>query len=119
MLMAITRRSLLKSAALATACGVIRPSFGSSSASGLTGQGGDQSSEKQFHGLKVGVCSYSLRAFPLDQTLQDTKRLRVRYLSLKEVHLPLTSTTEQRQKVRQQAQDLGLDIASCGVIYLK
>jgi sugar phosphate isomerase/epimerase len=35
------------------------------------------------------------------------------------VHLPLTATAEQRRQVRQQAQDLGLTITSCGVIYLK
>jgi sugar phosphate isomerase/epimerase len=51
--------------------------------------------------------------------LQDTKRLGVRYLSLKEVHLPLTSTPDQRREVRRQAEELGLTITSCGVIYLK
>jgi inosose dehydratase len=120
--MAITRRSLVKTAALAAACGASRPSFASLSKQSAvqgTNQNSGQGSDQQFHGLKVGVCSYSLRAFPLDQTLQDTKRLGVRYLSLKEVHLPLSSTPEQRQQVRRQAQDMGLTITSCGVIYLK
>lgn len=115
--MAITRRSLVKTAALGAACAAVRPSFALSTKS--AGQRADESGDKSFHGLKVGVCTYSLRAFPLDQTLQDTKRLGVRYLSLKDVHLPLTSTPEQRQQVRQQAKDLGLTITSCGVIYLK
>jgi sugar phosphate isomerase/epimerase len=65
------------------------------------------------------VASYSLRSFPLDQTLQDIQRLGVKYLSLKEVHLPLTSTVEQRKQTRQQAEALGLTITSCGVLYLK
>lgn len=110
--MTLSRRSMLKSAALAGACGALRPlmSFAQSSTSG---------DDKQFHGLRVGVCTYSLRSFPLAETLQDIKRLGVRYLSLKEIHLPLSSTTEQRKQVRQQAEDLGLSITSCGVIYLK
>jgi inosose dehydratase len=111
-MMSFTRRSVLKSAALTMACSAIRPldSFAQATA------GGD---DRQFHGLRVGVCSYSLRSFPLSDTLQDIKRLGVRYLSLKEVHLPLTSTAEQRKEARQQAEALGLSITSCGVIYLK
>ena len=111
--MEITRRSLVKAAAVTTACGAVR-SWGT-----LKMSQPPANDDKQFPGLKVGVCSYSLRAFPLDQTLQDAKRLGVRYLSLKEIHLPLTSTAEQRKQARQQAQDMGLAITSCGVIYLK
>jgi sugar phosphate isomerase/epimerase len=51
--------------------------------------------------------------------LQDVNRLGVRNFSLKEVHLPLASTPEQRQDFRRQAEQLGLSITSCGVIYLK
>lgn len=76
------------------------------------------SEDKQFHGLRVGVASYSLRAFPINEALQSIRRLGVRYLSLKDVHLPVNSTPEQRQQVRRQAEDLGLSITSCGVIYL-
>ena len=110
--MTLTRRSILKSAAITAACTAIRPAI-------CFAQSSSASDDKQFHGLRVGACSYSLRAFPLADTLQDTKRLGVRYLSLKEVHLPLTSTPDQRKQVKQQAEDLGLTITSCGVIYLK
>lgn len=109
--MSLSRRDVLKSAALGAACAAIRP---------LTVLAADTGNDdKQFHGLRVGVCSYSLRSFPLADALQDIKRLGVRYLSLKEVHLPLSSTPEQRKQARQQAEDLGLTITSCGVIYLK
>jgi sugar phosphate isomerase/epimerase len=110
--MLLSRRSVLKACAVTAACSAVRPleSF-------VVPPPTDD--DKQFHGLRVGVASYSLRSFPLTDTLQDIKRLGVRYLSLKEVHLPLTSTPDQRKQVRQQAQDLGLSITSCGVIYLK
>ena len=78
----------------------------------------EENYDKKINGLRVGVASYSLRSFPADQALQDIKRLGVRYLSLKEVHLPLTSTPQQRRQLRQQAESLGLTITSCGVIYL-
>lgn len=110
--MVLTRRSVLKAAALSAACTAIAPLESLSAAPGAP-------DDKQFHGLRVGVASYSLRAFPLTDTLQDIHRLGVRWISLKEVHLPLSSSTEQRRQVRQQAEDLGLSISSCGVIYLK
>ena len=110
--MTLTRRSILKSAALTAACTAIRPMISFAQ----TPAGND---DKQFHGLRVGACSYSLRAFPLAEALQDIKRLGVHYVSLKEVHLPLSSTPDQRKQVKQQAEDLGLTITSCGVIYLK
>jgi len=110
--MFFTRRSVMKAAALGAACSAVRPL--TSLAAELSGN-----DDKQFNGLRVGVCSYSLRSFPLAEALQYTKRLGVRYLSLKEVHLPLNSTPDQRKQVRQQAADLGLTITSCGVIYLK
>ena len=108
--MLLSRRSILKAAAVTAACSAVRPieSFALP----------PTDDDKQFHGLRVGVASYSLRSFPVTDTLQDTKRLGVRYLSLKDVHLPITSTADQRKQVRQQAQDLGLTITSCGVIYL-
>ena len=110
--MTLTRRSLLKTAALTTACTTIGPVDLLAAPSNVSG-------DQQFHGLRVGVASYSLREFSLAQALQDIRRLGVQYLSLKDVHLPLSATPEQRRQVRQQAEDLGLSITSCGVIYLK
>jgi inosose dehydratase len=110
--MALTRRSLLKATALSVACSAIAPAESLSAPSTASADG-------PFRGLRVGVASYSLREFPVPEALQDIQRLGVHYLSLKEVHLPLSSSPEQRRQVRQQAEDLGLSITSCGVIYLK
>ena len=109
--MRINRRTVLKGTALAavSAAAGSLPSFAAS----------EDRNDDQFHGLKVGICSYSLRAFPLDLALASAQRLGARYISLKDVHLPLTSSAEQRRRLRQQAQDAGLSITSCGVIYLK
>jgi len=110
--MALTRRSLLKVAALSAACNAIGRVESLSAAPRA-------SDDKQFHGLRVGVASYSLREFPITDALQNIRRLGVRYLSLKDIHLPLSSTPEQRRQIREQSEALGLSITSCGVIYLK
>lgn len=114
--MSISRRSVLKAAALSAACTAVNPFESFLAAQNASPNTND---DKQFHGLKVGVASYSLRSFPAADALKDIQRLGVRYLSLKDVHLPLTATSEQRRQLRQQAQDLGLTITSCGVIYLE
>jgi sugar phosphate isomerase/epimerase len=110
-IMVITRRSVLKAVAYSATSTAMRP-FASVAPSSAA------SDDKQFHGLRVGVASYSLRAFPITEALQSIRRLGVRYLSLKDVHLPVSSTPEQRHQARQQAEDMGLSITSCGVIYL-
>jgi inosose dehydratase len=109
---ALTRRSLLKAAALSAACSAIKPA-------GLALAAATPDGDQQFRGLRVGVASYSLREFSLTEALQGIRRLGVHYLSLKEVHLPLSASPEQRRQARRQAEDLGLSITSCGVIYLK
>jgi inosose dehydratase len=127
--MSWTRRSLLKTAALGAAYGAVRPLSAIAQNAPASGQAQNQPQapasattkpdDQQFPHLKVGICSYSLRSIPAAQMLQDVKRLGMKNFSLKEVHLPQNSTPEQRRDFRKQADDLGLVIASCGVIYMK
>jgi len=51
-----------------------------------------------FDGLKVGITTYTLRKYNLDDAIKMTKKAGVKYISLKEVHLPLKSTPEQRNR---------------------
>ncbi len=122
--MSWTRRSVLKTAALGAACGAFRPLASEAMAQTATpaappAVSAPPSDEKQWHGLRVGVCSYSVRSFPAAEALQMIQRLGVRSLSLKDVHLPLTSSADERKQFRQQAEGMGLQITSCGVIYMK
>jgi inosose dehydratase len=71
-----------------------------------------------FAGLKVGVASYSLRKFPLDEALAMTRQAGVKYITLKDMHLPLTSSTAQRQEARRKVEEAGLVLLGGGVIYL-
>jgi sugar phosphate isomerase/epimerase len=72
-----------------------------------------------FHGLKMGLTSYTWRNFKLEQAIAMTKVVGAKYISLKEVHLPLKSTPEQRHEARQKVEDAGLTLMGGGVIYFK
>jgi sugar phosphate isomerase/epimerase len=72
-----------------------------------------------FDGLELGMASYSLRKFNLDQAIAMTKEAGVKYLCLKDVHLSLKSTPAECQEARNKIQDAGLVVAGGGVIYMK
>jgi sugar phosphate isomerase/epimerase len=72
-----------------------------------------------FHGLKMGLTSYTWRNFKLEQAISMTKEVGAKYISLKEVHLPLKSTPEQRHEARKKVEDAGLTLMGGGVIYFK
>jgi inosose dehydratase len=73
----------------------------------------------RWHGLKGGIASYSFRKLPLDVTIAGIKRLDMHYVSIKDTHLPMTSTTQQRKDVAQQCKDAGITPISCGVVSMK
>jgi sugar phosphate isomerase/epimerase len=72
-----------------------------------------------FDGLELGMASYSLRKFNLDQAIAMTKEAGVKYLCLKDMHLSLKSTLAQCQEARKKIEDAGLVVAGGGVIYMK
>jgi inosose dehydratase len=72
-----------------------------------------------FDGLKVGITTYTLRKFSLDEAIAMTKQVGVKYISLKDMHLPLKSTAEERKAARQKIEKAGLVLTGGGVIYMK
>jgi len=78
-----------------------------------------KASRDPFDGLKLGMASYSLRKFNLDQAIAMTKEAGVKYLCLKDMHLSLKSTPAQCQEARKKIEDAGLVVAGGGVIYMK
>jgi sugar phosphate isomerase/epimerase len=74
-----------------------------------TGAGGTQ-------GLKLGVASYSLRKFSLDQALEMVQALGTPYINLKSVHLPYDMALEQLAATRRRIEAAGLHIVGGGVI---
>jgi inosose dehydratase len=109
---AINRRRFLQTGVLGSTA-VAATSLPSLSFGALTKTAGDP-----FHGLKVGITSYTLRKFSLDEAIAMTKQAGVKYISLKDVHLSLKSTTAQRQEARRKIENAGLELLGGGVIYL-
>lgn len=103
------RRSVLK-LGLAAAAG---PLLGPAAAGAQEGSAGDP-----WRGLKIGVASYTFRSFPVDATIKGIKRVGLKYVSIKDSHLPMKSTPEERKAVGQQFRDAGITPLSCGVVYL-
>src|SRR4051812_18508191 len=66
--------------------------------------------------LKLGLASYSLRKFPRPEAIAMLKQLGVRYLSVKEFHLPYNESPEALERGRKEFDDAGLEIVSGGVV---
>ncbi len=110
---ALTRRRFLHSGLLGSAA-VAVSSFQTSTPAALI-----KPEHDPCHGLKLGMTTYTLRKFNLDQAIEMTKSAGVKYISLKEMHLPLKSTPEERQRARQKVEAAGLVLMGGGVIYIK
>ena len=104
----ISRREVLKTGALAAA---ILP------VSGLRLSAPNAADAWQ--GLKVGVASYTLRKLPLEEAIRAIRRVGLGYVSIKDFHLPLTSTAEQRRAVARRFTDAGITPMSCGNITMQ
>jgi sugar phosphate isomerase/epimerase len=79
-------------------------------------RGASRASDKQ---LKLGLASYTLRKFDLDKTLAMTRRLGLKYIALKSMHLPLESSPAQIAEAAEKVKNAGLELYGGGVIYMK
>jgi inosose dehydratase len=110
----LSRRRLLQSAAMAAAwwCGHSCPL--SSIAVAQARSEGDP-----LHNLKIGVASYSLRKMNVDTAIKTIQRVGLKYVSLKDMHLPLKGSPEQLQAGVKKFTDAGITPISCGVVALR
>ena len=76
----------------------------------------ERTNKPQFN---LGLASYTLREFKLDKVLEITKKLDLKYICFKDVHLSLNSTPEQISDVVKKVKDAGLDLYAGGVIYMR
>ncbi len=106
-----TRRRFLQSAAVATAVSLTQRPVKAAT----TGQNADLTVKPAF---KLGMASYTFRAFPLEQTVEMTARLGLKYIAFKSMHLPLESSDEQIAKVAAKVRQAGLELYGGGVIYM-
>jgi inosose dehydratase len=67
----------------------------------------------------LGMAGYTFREFTIEQTIEMMKRTGVNTLSLKDFHLPYTSTKEEIDEVLKKFSDAGITVYTLGVIYMK
>ncbi len=70
-------------------------------------------------GLKIGVASYTLRKLNLPDCAKAIRKTGLHYVSIKDMHLALNSTTEQRKAAVAQFKEFGITPISCGVVSMK
>jgi len=78
--------------------------------------GGTQVKKAKF---QLGLASYTLRKFDLDDTLAMTKRVGLKYIAFKDFHLALDSSGAKIRSVVRKVKDAGLELYGGGVIYMK
>lgn len=69
--------------------------------------------------LNLGLASYTLRKFTLDQVIDISKRLGLTSVALKSMHMPLESTAEDVKAMAEKVRAAGLKLYGAGVIYMK
>lgn len=106
----LNRRKFLYAAGLAAAAGFT----GGHSNQVLAMAKGIKSESK----LKLGLASYTLRKFDLDKTIEMTKKLDLKYIKLKSMHLPLDSSPEQIKEAAAKIEAAGIRLYGCGVVYM-
>ena len=72
--------------------------------------------EDPFH---LGMAGWTFHKFDLQKTLETMKQLDVRYLCIKDFHLPLDSTDEQIAAFHQKLAEYGVTGYGVGPIYMK
>jgi sugar phosphate isomerase/epimerase len=64
--------------------------------------------------FKLGIATYSLRKFSRQQAIAMLKQMHVKYINIKEFHLPVDSTPEEIKAGRKEFEDAGFVIEGGG-----
>ena len=107
----LTRRDLFKCSGSAAMVAVAY------SASGCFA--GDEKPALEFHGLRIGVASYTFRKLSLEATIKGIQRVGIRYVSIKDFHMARNTTAAQRKAIGQKFKDAGITPMSCGNITME
>ena len=106
----ITRGQFLKSAGLTATASLTALSGFSTPASKITPV------ETK---LNLGLASYTLRKFSLEEVIKISKRLALSSIALKSMHMPLESSAEEIKSMAEKVRSAGLKLYGAGVIYMK
>lgn len=109
-----SRRDLLKASALTAAA----LPFAS-----LEGMSAPRIAEEtdRWHGLKIGVATYTFREWPIEETIKGLQRAGTKYISIKNVknHIDLSHTSEERKQRAKMFRDAGMVPLSVGNVSMR
>ena len=108
-----SRRNFLRIAGTGVLAAGVAPIFGS-----VPGDGGKKAKQAA-DAFTVGMAGYTFREFNAEKTIEMMKRIGVSNLSLKDFHMPLTSTREQIGETLAKFRAGGINVYTLGVIYMK
>ena len=69
--------------------------------------------------FELGIASYTFREFSLEETITMTKKLNIKKLCLKSMHMPLESTPEEIKSMAGKVRKAGIDLYGAGVVYMQ
>src|SRR5438876_9472098 len=74
-----------------------------------------------WHGLKVGVATYTLRELPIEEAIKGVKRVGLKYVSIKNVknHIDLSHSSAERKERAQMFREAGLIPLSVGNVSMR
>lgn len=108
-----TRRDFIKKAGLGIAIGSMFKS------TAVFAQNAPQTLGAASTRPMLGVASFSLRKFKLEEALAMTVRLGVSRMVFKDAHLSLKATDDQIQQAMALAKAKGIEVYGCGTVYMK
>jgi inosose dehydratase len=69
--------------------------------------------------FELGLASYTLRKFDLDQAIAMTRRVGLKHIALKDFHLAMDSSVAQIEAAGAKVRGAGLNLYGCGVVYMR
>jgi sugar phosphate isomerase/epimerase len=120
----MSRRDLVKAGVVAAVAAALPAGARGAQAAGTTTRAAAATTEPaagwdRFRGLKVGVATYTFKQKPLEPTIEGIRKVGVAYCSIKDFHMPLKSTAEQRREVADKFRAAGITPLSCGNISIR
>lgn len=112
----VSRRQLLRAGIITTAGSVIAGRAAAAAAAAFTETAPAIEPWKNF---KIGIASYTFRELSVEETIAAMQSLALEYISIKDFHLPLNSTTAERKALVQRFRNAGITPLSCGNITME
>jgi len=107
-----SRRKFIRAATIGVAASAAMPFLGKTAVK-------EEKKAGKHEPLKLGMAGYTFLNFDLPASIKMMQRVNVTNLSIKDFHLPLSSSPEKIKEVLQQLNTAGITPYAVGVIYMK